>query len=107
MSTSIGNLKFNLRYKPANEHLDIRDVNSFTLDYPIFASLEKKELEFILEAKNLKEYKKDGKYFDSKNQQGESTQREIPVNISTLFTLECLRKLSKTEEGSTGRLEGV
>jgi hypothetical protein len=50
------------RYMPSKEDVDIRDVNAFTLEYPLFSVLQGRELEFIIEAKNIMEFKKDGKF---------------------------------------------
>ena len=49
-------------YKPREENIEIINVNTFSLDYPIFSCLNEKENEILLESKYLSEYKKGGKF---------------------------------------------
>jgi hypothetical protein len=48
------------RYMPSKEEVEIGDINAFTLEYPMFSILSNKELDFVNEAKNIKDFKKNG-----------------------------------------------
>lgn len=49
------------KYKP-KKNIEIANMNTFSLDYPIFSSLRDKEHEILLESKYLSEYRKGGKF---------------------------------------------
>ena len=50
------------KYKPKSENIELVNVNTFSLDYPIFSCLNEKENTLLLESKYLSEYRKGGKF---------------------------------------------
>jgi hypothetical protein len=48
------------KYKPELDRLDYQNVNSFTLDFPIFSCLNEDQTRLLLGSRKIQKYLKDG-----------------------------------------------
>ena len=81
------------RYKGKDNELDLMDFKSVALDFPVFGCLSQKEMEMLMETKNLNKFKESAQVFD------EHDECDYLYLVSTGVVVEAINKGKKFKLG--------